>query len=263
MEIPVSPTLWTKFWWVAVGALAISFCQGCVVLPVRAPTHTSGASGETEKVELKFIEAGKTTRDEVLRKLGGTETAIEGDTYFVGRWASSSWGVLWMVAGNNTGAGGWDRHWGIHNVLVEFDEQGLVKNYRVFPDSQLIKELSALVAKGPKHPLDLSEPMEIRVEHYTLRQEINPSGTIVLENDSFEFREAGGTGKHSFKISPNQIRDFSLTPQSEGDHPDPHTVRQTIHFSGKTRVGGKITFRVDVPTVLLLVKYLAQTRSKT
>jgi hypothetical protein len=261
MESSMISTLPTKIRWVAVAALAFSFCQGCLVLPVRAPTKTSGASGETAKVQMNFIEAGKTTREEVLRKLGGTESAIEGDTYFVGRWTSSSWGVLWMVTGNNTADGGWNRHWETRNVLVEFDEMGLVKEYRVFPDSQLLKEFSALVAKGPKRPLDLSKPMEIPVEHFSLRREINSSGTIILENDSFEFREADGAGKHSFKISPNQIRDFSLAPMAEGNHPDPHYVKQSIHFSGKTRVGSRITLSVDVPTVLLLVKYLAQTRS--
>lgn len=35
----------------------------------------------------------------------------------------------------------------------------------------------------------------------------------------------------------------------------------TIQFTEKAPVGSKVTIRVDVPTVMVLVKYLAQTRS--
>ncbi len=37
-------------------------------------------------------------------------------------------------------------------------------------------------------------------------------------------------------------------------------MNETIHFTQKTNVGGKMTIRVDVPTIMTLVKYLAQTR---
>jgi len=38
-------------------------------------------------------------------------------------------------------------------------------------------------------------------------------------------------------------------------------LNETIFFAEKTKVGGKMTVRIDVPTVLILVKYLAQTRA--
>ncbi len=38
-------------------------------------------------------------------------------------------------------------------------------------------------------------------------------------------------------------------------------MNQTIHFAEKTKAGGSMTIHVNVPTVLILVKYLAQTRS--
>jgi hypothetical protein len=77
-----------------------------------------------------------------------------------------------------------------------------------------------------------------------------------LGNDSFEFRE---NEKHSFRISPKQIKNLSLTSIGHGDKSDPHYVNETIHFKQNTAVGGKMTIRVDVPTILILVKYLAQT----
>src|SRR5690349_16052987 len=120
--------------WIALLAAATSLCQGCLVVPLRAPTRTHGNSGATEKVSLEFLQSGKTTRDEVSTKLGATDTGIKDRQLFLGRWATSKWGVLWMIAGNNSGAGGWNRGWARHNVLISFDDQGTVQQFRQFSD---------------------------------------------------------------------------------------------------------------------------------
>jgi hypothetical protein len=245
-----------------VGLVTASFsCQGCLVLTLRAPTRTNGSSGAMEKINLDFIQAGKTTREEVTTKLGGTDTGIKDKQLFLGRWASSKWGVLWMVAGNNSAAGGWNRGWARHNVLIAFDDKDVVQQYRQFPDEQLVSQLSASVAQGQGEPLDLSAPMEVPVEHRHGSGRTS-SGTFILGTDSFAFREEGGEGKHDFKISPKQIKELSLTSIGHGDKSDPRYMNETIHFTEKTNVGGKMTIRVDVPTIMTLVKYLAQTRSK-
>jgi hypothetical protein len=243
---------------VALVVAATSLCQGCVVVPVRAPTRTNGLAGKIEKVNLDFLQAGKTARQEVTEKIGETDTGVQENRLFLGRWASSKWGVLWMVAGNNTAEGGWNRSWARHNVLISFDDQGIVQQYREFPDGDLVKQLSAWVAEGHGQPLDLSSPMELPVDHRHSSGVCFPA-TLVLRNDSFEFIE---NEKHSFKISPQQIRDIQLTSIGHGDKSDARYMNETIHFTQKTNVGGKMTIRVDVPAIMTLVKYLAQTRSK-
>jgi hypothetical protein len=236
------------------------FCQGCLVLPVRAPTRTYGSSGALKKINLDFIQAGKTTREEVTAKLGGTDTGIEDKQIFLGRWTSSKWGVLWMVSDLSTNAaGGFERGWARHNVLIGFDDKDVVQQYRQFPDGELVKQLSAWLAQGQGQPLDLSTPIEVPVEHrHSSGREF--SGTFILGNDLFAFHEYGA-GKDDFKISPKQIKELSLTSIGHGDKSDPRYMNQTLHFTQKTKVGGKMTIRVNVPTVLILVKYLAQTRS--
>jgi hypothetical protein len=234
-------------------------CQGCLVLPLRAPTRTNGNSGAMDKINLDGIQSGKTTREEITTKLSGTDTGIKDKQLFVGRWASSKWGVLWMVAGNNSGAGGWNRGWASHNVLITFDDNDVVQQYRQFSDEQLVSQLSAAVAQGQGEPLDLSAPIEVPIEHRHSSGRIM-SGTFILGTDSFAYRE-DGEGKHDFKISPKQIKELSLTSIGHGDKSDPRYMNHTIHFTEKTKVGGRMTIRVNVPTVLILVKYLAQTRS--
>ncbi len=242
--------------WVALVAAATFLCQGCLVVPVRAPTRTNGLAGKMEKVSLDFVQAGKTTRQEVTEKLGETDTSVRENRLFLGRWATSKWGVLWMVGGGYSAAGGWNRGWARHNVLISFDDQDIVQEFRKFSDEDLVKQLSAWVAEGHGQPLDLSSPIEIPVEHRHGSGVAFP-GTLILSSDSFEYRE---NEKHNFKISPQQIRDIQLTSVGHGDKSDPRYLNETIHFTQKTNVGGKMTIRVDVPTIMTLVKYVAQTR---
>ena len=246
---------------ICVGLVAASFpCQGCLVLPVRAPTRTNGNSGAMEKINLDFMQTGKTTREEVTTKLGGTDTGIKDQRLFLGRWTSSKWGVLWAVGGGYSATGGWNRGWARHNVLIAFDDKDVVQQYRQFPDDELVSRLSASVAQGQGEPLDLSTPMEVSVEHrHGSGRDV--SGAFILATDSFAFREEGGGGKHDFRISPRQIKELDLTSIGHGDKSDPRHMNQTIYFTEKTKVGGKMTIHVDVPTIMILVKYLAQTRS--
>jgi hypothetical protein len=102
--------------------------------------------------------------------------------------------------------------------------------------------------------------MEVPVEHRHGSGRTS-SGTFILGTDSFAFREEGGAGKHDFKISPKQIKELSLTSIGHGDKSDPRYMNETIHFTENTKVGGKMIIRANVPTVLILVKYLAQTRA--
>jgi hypothetical protein len=241
---------------VALVVAALSLCQGCVVVPVRAPTRTNGLSGKMEKVNLNFLQAGKTTRQEVNEKLGETDTTVKENGLFLGRWTSSKWGVFWAAGGGYNAVGGWNRGWARHNVLISFDENNVVQQFRQFPDEDLVKQLSAWVAEGHAQPVDLSAPIELPVDHRH-GSGVGFPGTLVLSSDSFEFRE---NEKHNFKIPPPQIRDIQLTSVGQGDKSDPRYLNETIHFTQKTNVGGKMTIRVDVPTIMALVKYVAQTR---
>jgi hypothetical protein len=244
--------------WVTLVVAVTSLCQGCVVVPVRAPTRTNALAGKIEKVNLDFLQTGKTARQEVKEKIGGTDTGVQENQLFLGRWASSKWGVFWAAGGGYNAVGGWNRAWARHNVLISFDDQDIVQQYHEFPDEDLVRQLSAWVAEGHGQPLDLSAPIELPVDHRHSSGVCFPA-TLVLSSDSFEFRE---NEKHNFKISPQQIRDIQLTSIGHGDKSDARYMNETIHFTAKTNVGGKMTIRVDVPTIMTLVKYLAQMRSR-
>jgi len=237
---------------------------------MRAPTHNSGAArdGANGKVSLSFIQIGKTDREEVIQKLGWTNTGLKDDRLFLGRWASSSWGMYSMASlGGTGGVEDWNRHWATHNVLIEFDGKGLVRKYHIVADSDLIKALHAVVAENPGCPLDLSKPMEISVA-LRGRKDAYHDGSLFLGKDSVGFRQADAAGTHNFEISRNQIQNLSLTNLSDTQWshtlglrqgPYPRYVNAIIHFTDKSKANS-VTMRVDLPVVMVLVEYLAEAK---
>lgn len=243
-------------------ALLCACCSGCITVPVRVPTKTIGVSGVTgKKLDLTFIKAGATTREEIVQKLGWVDTGVR-DDLFVGRWAESSWGVAWAVAGGYRSAGGWNRAWTIHNLVVELNDKGVVLQSLLLPDKDILRTLSDWISKDPIRSLDLSVPIRAPIEY--IRSGKNSLGTLILSKDDFRFledRETGSKVVYDFKTPPENVRGLSLGHWVASNSSHPENITVTIHFKRKTAVGSKLVARVDLPTAMILLKYIRQTRS--
>jgi hypothetical protein len=239
--------------------LICSLSLGCVAAPpVPAPTRINGMSG-TGSTDLSFIRVGITGRGEVTEKLGWTDTGVNEEGLFLGRWSSSSRGTAYVVGMGSVGSSGVNRSWKTHDVLIEFNENGVVKQYGEFSDAELVKQLSAWIAKGHVHTLDLSKPIEIWVTvHHGYGK--NYEGKLVLGKESLRLTEPGNTTQ-DFTISPGKIRMLGSSRQAADTAADPRGISQTIEFVEKTKVGNKLTLLMDVPAIVILVKYLAQIRT--
>jgi len=138
---------------------------------MRAPTKTRTPEGTELRrtVDLGFLQAGKTTRQEVETALAwiaaDAATDIRDDRFFLGRWAESDWGVAWAAGGYYAAAGGWNRYWKLHNLVIDFDECGVVRQITQIPNEELFRVLRERVRRDPGHPLDLSAAIEIPVEY--------------------------------------------------------------------------------------------------
>jgi hypothetical protein len=244
-------------------ALLCAFWAGCIAVPLRVPTKTISVSGATGKaIHLEFLKAGTTTREEVGQNLGWIDTGVNDDRLFVGRWAQSSWGVAWAAGGGYSATGGWSRSWKTHNLIVDFDENDLVQRMWLVPDKDVINTLSEWVVANPSPPLDLSAPIETPIEY--IRSGRHFLGTLVLNHDDLRFvedRDKGSKVAYDFKTSPENIRHLSLGNWLAADVGHPENVVVTIHFRRKTAVGSKLAARMDMPTMLILIKYIQQTQS--
>ena len=224
--------------------LLCSLSVGCLPLP-RLTRFPTGVELET-KVDLDFIQIGSTTRQEVVKKLLAIDTGLEHERLFWGRWVTSQ-GIF--IVGTAPGGAGSIREWEAYNAMIEFDEKGFVKAYRVVPDKSVIKELTSWVAREPSS--EFCTPVEITVLH---RHAWNDkSSKLTLTEDFFEFQESKD-GSHNFRISPEKVERVSMAGRRE-DPAAEHFV-SSIHFREKTKAGRRIAVYIDIPELAVLLNYL-------
>ena len=106
--------------------IALLVASGCAAVPLRVPTKTRDVSGKPLELDFTFLKSGSTTRDEAIRLLSAIDTHVNQSNLFWGRWDSSKW--------RNTAVGfvppDGERIWRAHNLLIQFDQNGIVKTWR-------------------------------------------------------------------------------------------------------------------------------------
>jgi len=236
--------------------VALTGCIGATPLPKRTRT----AQGTVVKnVDVSFIHPGQTTRAEVREKLKVIDTGYQGDRFFLGRWSSSTWGGWIILAGMCCEAvGGGGRVWKSGNLLVEFDDAGLVKRTEPFDDKKAYLLLT-LVAENT--PLQLDLPLEIPVR-YLKNHTIVPA-TVVLSKDSLGLEETSGDKKrYKFSVPARDLVKIQTSIFLSSS--DPTYVGWRIHckhdlsqFGGPR--GKDLDVDVTVPQLVTLMRYVRNT----
>jgi outer membrane protein assembly factor BamE (lipoprotein component of BamABCDE complex) len=228
-------------------------CMGCAgVGPLPRRTHTP--QGTEENVHLDFLRVGQTRREDVREKLKAFDTGVQSERYFVGRWTSSTW--AWFAVAQGGGAG--DRHWSTTNLLIEFDENGVVKKFESFPDKDLSRELGP-VAEEPKST-EAAERVELAVEASYL--DSTPSSKIILDGGKLEFVSVGPRKRPAhFTVGAEKVSGVSSTAGAERDIA---YCPQVISFSESLApLGGpkgkKVFVRIKVPDLVTLLHYIHET----
>ena len=148
------------------------------------------------------------------------------------------------------------------NLLVKFDEQGIVQSYVTFPDQQLIEKLTAVAAESSKSS---AESAEIELQWMKGGYVGVPcTAKLVLSPDSMEFVETGGAKKlFHFKVPAAQFVNIGTAGGAAGNVSDPVYTTQVLHFSSDLKQAGgprgkKLYLRVTVPELVMLLSYLSQ-----
>jgi hypothetical protein len=243
--------------------------SGCVIAPVPLSTKAKDISGNPVRLDLAFLKAGSTTRGEVTKNLGPIDTQVNQANFFWGRWQSSSWGYGGVVAVPDKGGAGGARVWGVHNLLVEFDQQGVVKSWSVVDDKKLLPQLGLLAATSPS--LDLSSPLHAKV-HVPAIHEVddhNPAyavAELVLSADSFECRDAKPSRPNIFPSSCENLQtprtNIARIEPAISDDGDGNPWLTIVFFKALASRPGrrpdkKLRIGVDPPTLLLLRRYVS------
>jgi hypothetical protein len=239
-------------------ALCVVVCLACLgCAPIRK--HVSGVSETREQIDLSFLQVGSTSREEVFEKLNWINTGIQEQRLFVGRWSAYSKVWFWVWAPPPVySLPEPQESWRPNNLMVEFDTQGVVKQFRVLSDSDFLRELSAWVQRrGPSLPAFVT-PATITVKHRHASSKYY-AADLTLGTDSFEFHERVDTS-HNFSIAPGQLGSLTYPKATPGDTSDPRDINCRLEFRGTTKAGSHLTLAMDVPSLFVLVEYVEQNR---
>jgi outer membrane protein assembly factor BamE (lipoprotein component of BamABCDE complex) len=231
-------------------------CIGATPLPKRTRTPEGTV---VKSLDLTFIHPGQTTRAEVREKLKLIDTGYEGDHFFLGRWSSSTWGGWYILAGGYRAATGGGRVWKSGNLLVEFDDAGVVKRFELFDDP---KALQRLVPVAADTPLQLASPLELPVNYWKVAGSEKVDAKITLSRGTFEFEELGKLKKrYKFSLPASEVLRVE-TPVTILD-PDPTYTSQRLRCARNLKkIGGPsgrdLNLELTVPQLLTLMSYVAQ-----
>jgi len=252
--------------WLQAG-IALALCAtllGCIgATPLRKRTRTPEGT-EVKNIDLSFLTPGQTTRAEVKDKLKLIDTGYQGDHFFLGRWSSSTSGA-W-------GPGFAGRVWKSGNLLVEFDDAGVVKRFELFDDAKALRYLAPVAADTP---LQLASPLELPVKYYLSEvwqlgdaksggpmAEQLVDAKIVLSKGTFDFEELGERKKKQKFSLPARAVLRVETPVIIR-FPDPTYISQRLHCARDLKqIGGPsgrdINLQVTMPQLVTLMSYVAQ-----
>lgn len=244
-----------------IGLIAVlsSLLLSCLLLtscfvPYRTDRSNIGVAGiGAQPVDLNFLEPGLTSRDEVLSKLAFMNAGVKSERIFWGRWSESKWAYVWFAAGGYNAAGGSGRMWHRSNIILQFNENGVLQQSSIVPD----KQIETMLARSLQHhsPLDLTTPASIDVEHVTFNGD-HPV-TLGLGRDTIEF--ADSKHQHQFKTSRDKVA--GLTHAIGGKNDEPQFLYETLRFTERTKAGRKVVLKMSPASFFTLLQYLETTKA--
>ncbi len=241
--------------------IALALCVmllGCIgATPLHKHTRTPEGT-EVKDIDLSFLHPGQTTRAEVREKLKLIDTGYQGDHFFLGRWSSSTW-AAWMVYPDPRFPSAAGRVWKSGNLLVEFDDAGVVKRFEPFNDAKAPRYLAPVAADTP---LQLASPLELPVKYYLLAGGQIVDAKIVLSKGSFDFEELGERKKkQKFSLPASEV--LRVETPVVIRFPHPIYISQRLHCARDLKkIGGPrgrdLNLEVTMPQLVTLMRYVAQ-----
>ncbi len=238
-------------------------CSACIYLgpsvPVRVSKQTTDISGAKRDLDLTFLKTGSTTRAEVTKNLAPINTGVNETQFFWGRWEASSWLSAPLLAPYPPLS---HRVWGTQNILIVFDNQNVVRGWKVLNDKELFPELDRQ-EPTPAAALDLSSPVQLNVELPFDSSSPRPMATLVLSSASFQYETVGRkveTPRGNLRKISSATEDTPSDP-SVKRAPDAAHIWITLHFAKRTKAGKSLLFGIEPQGLLLLRRYMREAKN--
>lgn len=230
---------------VCSGICALVACllfSGCLAIPMRFPTKGP------IKIDYKSFLPSKTTREEIANAVREGDTGVALQHAIWARWDKSNWGYLWGAGGLSGGSvvgggAGSTRVWRAENFLAEFDENGILKNWRIVSDNSIAGELAPLVYRDGTQGARQFMTLSAFHSHWNGRA----PGMLELSKGYIEFKEQKTSG-HSFRLEPSAIQTF-FTKQGSQKQDSGRSIKACLQIKTDTKGSHKLEMEL-VPGAL-------------
>lgn len=187
-------------WHVAVLFLSLLLLSACIVPPLPM-THRTEAPNGAKLPDLDFIQPGVTARDQVEQNLKSLDTGATPGMF----WGRFNHSVMSDPGGS--------RYWSRDNLLITYDDQGLVKTSRRVGDDHMNLILRDWLVE---QKTQRSFNPEVRIAATSLRSTstiIAPgvAAELALGSTGFEVIERGESAKAALHVSPAKIKRIQAT----------------------------------------------------
>jgi hypothetical protein len=198
-----------------------------------------------------FIE-GKTTRAEVLQQMARWGVDLDSERIFWMRWFSTSSDMSTqsdleaLTSGAKRGKS-WSRQ-KYRNLLVEFDERGVVVGVRKVKDKDIVRELVDWARRSGYRPADPSLTSGNSYSAWT-KGNNRRIGSISVDADSIRIWDS--PWRKRFRVSLYEIKGLEFRSEPEG-------LCFVLKLKNKTAWGDEIYFKLNKSETIRVLVYLAE-----
>jgi hypothetical protein len=153
------------------------------------------------------------------------------------------------------------RLWQSSNLLVEFDEKGIVRRSQIVPDSRIIPAVQRIVKGIGNTPPPSDEPLLLHLETYRTTAGVCTLGTIQIVRGKMEL--AGGDGcSPASTIDPRTLSIGAARAWGPtGSQRDFTDLQVTLLLGHQNPSVGNVTLVARSPAIVSLMRFLALSRS--
>ena len=244
--------------------------SGCGVrIPVKAAPVIEGVGGKGTTADLTTIHPGTSTREEILRNWGWSDTHVNSDRIFVGQVrASTSRSSIVLIAPIPIPYAGTYRDWAVHFLIVEFDDRGTVSNDELIETGQLGHRMIAWLGRVPQPALDLHHSIQLKSSvEFTepppvLHRALFFKGGLSLQSDGLELRseDSNPAPVHLALEQLHKLHGCGIyLPEGSTDVQNFYC----LDVSGTPRARSRLSIALSSSDLLTFIRYLMQVAPST
>lgn len=228
-------------------SIACAFSASCIIFPVPLSKRVKNVTGAImpRDFDIGFIKPGSTHRYEVLHKIDLADTGLHSKRLLLARWKVSHMAVCGAIAGYYSGYANCGRVWRARNMIVEFDGQGIVRKVQQVHDPEIGKVLAAWLTVDSAPPLNLSSPIQLRVDKGRNSAELALARSFLV----YHYKAK------STRLSRQQI----LGVGTRGWKGKFYSIKVEIQYKEGRKLK-KLRFRTSPSNLLVLIDYFEQTQ---